>query len=339
MASPALLAITNSETYIDVQFDQTVIAPSGRYGEGFTITVNGAVRIAVTASQPAVDKVRLTITGVIQGGDKVLVTYTNAYGNLVNGTAETAASFAATQTTNNSQHAALMSSVLAQNETDNNVITLSFDRPVTSVLGYGTGLTVKSNTATVVPTTVLQGSDPRTIKITFAGGFQYSDVLTWSYVSATGDWTSGYDYTDQTDVPVVNASRIGTPEDAYPLSSVIREQLTPVSSIVKATIVLDLNSIDYSIVTKFGPITVDFGGTFGVTVSNPAGITIAQDLVALKQGLKVTKDFYFATRPDWAAVAAAEWLTTVTNRISQALAAARTTDQAVVVGSRTVKLV
>jgi hypothetical protein len=339
MAAPALQSITNAETYIDVQFDQTVIAPSGRYGEGFSITVNGATRIAVTASQPAVNKVRLTITGVIQGGDKVMVAYTNVYGNLVNGSAEVAASFSATQSTNNSQHAALMSSVLALGQTDNNVITLSFDRPVTSVLGYGTGLTVKSNGATVSPTSVLQGSDPRTIKITFAGGFQYSDVLTWSYVSATGDWTSGYDYSDQTDVPVVNASRIGTPVDAYPLSSIIREQLTPVNSVVKATVILDLNSIDYDIVNKYGPLTVDFGGTFGVTVSNPAGVTIEQDLIALEQSLKVTKDFYFATRPDWAAIAAAEWLTTMTNRIGQTLAAARTTDQAVVVGTRTVKLV
>ena len=102
---------------------------------------------------------------------------------------------------------------------------------------------------------------------------------------------------------------------------------------------LDLNSIDQTIVDYYGPFTVDFGGTFGVTVSNPSGVLVAQDLLPLSQGMKVTKTFTVAGHTDWAAAAATDWLTTITTRISLALSSGRVIDQSTVLGTKTVKQV
>lgn len=336
MTAPVYTSVTAAQGYIDILWDQTVVAPAGRPGEGFTVTVNGSARYVMSASQPAVDTVRIVPAGVIQSGDTVVVSYSNSLSNLQNALFEDCTSFSSVTATNTSLHAALLSSVLGQNITDNNVITLSFNKIVTSA-AFATGLTVKTNGSTIVPTSVAAGSDPRTIKITFAGGFQYNDALTWSYVP--GDWDSGVAITAFTDVVVANASRIGTPADAYPLSSVVREQLLPAAGIISATVTLDLNSIDQLIVDYYGPFTVDFGGTFGVTISNPAGVLVPQDLTALSQGMRVTKTFTVAGHTDWAATAATDWLETITARITQSLSSGRVIDQSTVLGTKTVKQV
>lgn len=336
MTAPVYSSVTAAQGYIDILWDQTVVAPAGRPGEGFTVTVNGATRYVVSASQPLVTTVRIVPAGIIQSGDTVVVSYSNSLSNLQNAGLENCTNFSSVTATNTSLHAALLSSVLGLNTTDNNVITLTFNKTVTSA-AFATGLVVKANTAVVTPSTVTAGSDPRTIKITFAGGFQYNDALTWSYTP--GDWNSGVAITAYTDVVVTNASRIGTPADAYPLSSVIREQLSPLASVINASVVLDLNSVDQLIVDQYGPLNVDFGGTFGVTIANPSGVLIPQDIQPLESGMRVTKSFTVVGHTDWAAVAATDWLSAITTRISQALSSGRVIDQSTVLGTRTVRQV
>ena len=169
MAAPVYTTIAASQTYIDVTWDQTVLAPSGRPGEGFSVTVNGATRYVVSASQPSGTVVRIVPAGIIQSGD-------------------TATNFTSVTATNSSLHAALLTSVLGQNVTDPNVITLTFNKIVTSA-NFATGLTVKANGVTVTPSSVLAGTDPRTIKITFSGGFLADLVLLRWYL---GLWNCVY---------------------------------------------------------------------------------------------------------------------------------------------------
>ncbi len=99
---------------------------------------------------------------------------------------------------------------------------------------------------------------------------------------------------------------------------------------------IDLNAIDAQLVKEYEPQVVDFGGTFGVTEDLPAGVIILQDLKPIVDGLQVKKNFFVASHPDWAAIAAAEWETTMQTKIGNALAALRTLDASVTFGDRVV---
>lgn len=337
MAIPAVSSVSCTETTVDIVWDQTVNSPTGQPGLGFSVKVDGVARSLTNAVKSAATTVRLTVSGVISDRDTVLVSYSSVTGDLVNGTSEDAATFTDHATTNASLHAAFVSATC---EVDTpNIVTLAFSLPITSVLGLGTGLTFKKNTVLTAFSTVVAAGDPRKLIVTFAGNFAYDDDVTFSYNPGVGDWTSGYDIVTMTDVAVVNASIIGTPSSVYPLSSIVREQLVATSGWIEGRVGLDLNQIDQVLVERYGPATVDFGGTFGVSVDLPAGVFLAQDLKPLKSGMSVTKRFLVTGRPDLAAIAADEWLETVTARIGTALGAVRTTDAAVVLGDRTVRQV
>lgn len=342
MAAPVLSALNNTATLVNVVFDQAVTASTGRPGEGFSITVNGVARYADSASivttTVANDTVRLVLLGYVGEREVVKVSYSNATNNLQSvSQALPPANFTNRVSTNNSLHASLLSAVVAENCTDSDTLTLTWSLPIASA-ALATGVTIYQNGLSVPIVSVTQLPETRKLAIKAATGFQNQDVVTWSYDSALGDWTtSGYDIVTFLNQATVNASKLGTPGSQYPLSSIIREQLSPVNGTVNATVSIDLNSVDELIVSRYGPLNVDFGGTFGVTVDNPTGVVIPQDIKPISQGLVVTKAFFvLQSKPQWAATAATEWLGTITARVSAALGTGRTYDQATVLGNRTV---
>lgn len=341
MTIPAVSTIIVRENEIDVVYDIPINSSTNRPGEGFTFKVNGALKYANSAEISAADTVTFEMAGVISNEDTVLVSYDNSVSNIQDfSSSDLAASFTDLGTINQSQHAALLAVICAMSIIEPQVVTLVWSMPITSALGLEDGLSFKVNGSAVAFTTALNGQDPRQLRVTFPGGFQYRDAITFSYNPVVGDWVSaGFDIVAFTDYPVTNGSRLGTPTDDYPLSSVVREELVAVNGAVDGIIGIDLNLIDQRLVERYGPAIVDFGGTFGITLANPAGIFIAQDMRPIKTGMKITKRFAVANHPDYASVAADEWQNEMTQRIGTALGILRTTDQQVVLGDRTVRQV
>ena len=338
MSAPTLLAVTASQTHVDVQFNQTVVAPTGQPGAGFSITDNGVALTITSAALIAADTVRLVVAKIDEG-DSVLVTLVNT-GTLTNSGAENAANFTNTAATNTSTQPAPFAAASALHGHPE-VISLLFSSKVNPVGGL-VGLTVQVNGVTVVPASIANGADPRELAITMPAGLQYRDTFTAAYVGTTGAWVKASDSTPMASFTLsgVNGSTVGIPNAAYPLSNVIRNKLAPVNGIVVATVSCDINLVDQGLIDSYGPAVVDFGnGTFGVTMANPDGVTLSQDLRQIGNGLSVSKNFFVLNHPAWTADAAADWLNVITQRIATALGALRTTDGTVDLGSRTIEQV
>lgn len=338
MSAPTLLALAASQTHVDVQFNQTVVAPTGQPGAGFSISANGVSLPIASAALIAADTVRLVV-GKIDEGDAVLVSFTNT-GTLTNSGAEAAANFTSQAATNSSTQPAPFAAVSALHGHPE-VLSLLFSSKVNPVGGL-VGLTVQVNGVTVVPTSIANAADPRELAVTMPAGLQYRDTFTVAYNGGTGAWVKASDSTPLVSFSLtgVNGSVVGIPNAAYPLSNVIRNQLAPRNGVIQATISCDINLVDQGLIDEYGPAVVDFGnGTFGITGSNPDGVVLLQDLRPIGNGLSVTKNFFVLNHPSWAADAAADWLVVITQRIATALGALRTTDGTVDLGSRTVEQV
>ncbi len=215
-------------------------------------------------------------------------------------------------------------------------VTLIFDEAITSA-AYGTGLSMRFNSADLPLVSVAQGTDTHQIIATLGGGPPYNTILDITYDASSGDWAGGTgDVASFSQHAVTNASKVGSPDSDYPLSSVISEKVMASGGVLIAQVTTDLNTVDASLVDKYEDQLVDFGGTFGVTEDNEAGLVILQDLKPLRDGMVVKKNFYISTHPDWAAVAAVEWESTMQARISTALSNLRTIDSGVVYNSRVI---
>lgn len=337
---PAVLDITARETEIDVLFDQPVRSPTGRDGEGFRFRVNGVTAYADDAVFVTPALLRFTMAGTISDRDTVIVSYDDTKGDLTNTPAtHDLISFLDVQATNTSNHAALRGVVIAINKIDPEKVTLLFSLPVTSS-DFEAGLSFTVNGEPVPFDTAEAGQDPRNIEVCFPNSFAYNDTVLMTYDAAVGDWQSqGYAIDSIIARDVSNASRIGTPDSDYPLSSVVREPLDPRGGSVFAKVGIDLNFIDRLLVNRYGPVSVDTGGTFGAISTNPQGVFVPQDLRRLTTGMEIEKEFRVPGRPDDAAVAAAEWLDTMTERVGLALGILRTQDRNVVLGSRSARQV
>jgi hypothetical protein len=339
-SAPGVIDILARETEIDIAFDQPVRSPTGRDGEGFRVTINGVAAYPDDAVFVNPSMLRLTMAGVISDRDTVRVSYDATKGDLTDSTGgHPLATFSDVIATNTSNHATLQAAVVASNKIDPETLTLVFSIPVVAT-DYLIGLGFTVNGVIVVPTGVTSGQDPRDILVTFANSFQYSDVVLVTYDASVGDWTSnGYPLKTIRDLEAINASKIGTPDSDYPLSSVVREPLEPKKGSVWAKVGIDLNFIDRLLVDRYGPANVDFGGTFGATPENIQGCFLYQDIRSLVTGMLVEKEFLVPGHPDQAAVAAAEWLEVVTQRVGLALGILRTQDRHVVLGQRTARQV
>ena len=330
--NPEIDGVACDAVAITAAFTEPVLSALGQPGEGFTFKVNGVAVLPSSVAQPSghPEEIRFVMAAPIHDRDTVTISYDQTKGDLTNTPATMPVlSFTNTAVYNESAAAALQAAVVALLPSAGNVITALFSTPVTAT-NYLTGLGFTANGISVIPSTAVPGSDPRALVFTFPNTFDATDVLTMSYDATLGNWSSGgYPIPSFTAVPVTNGSRIGT---EYPLSSVIQEPLAARLGCIGATVGVDLNYVDRELVKRYGPIRVDFGGTFGVTPENPSGLFIPQDLQEIITGLQVTKWFSSPGIPAWAVTAGNDWLQTVTERIGVALGTLRTMDASVVLG-------
>ncbi len=325
MTAPALSSIACSETVVSALFNAAPVSSTGQPGLGWTVQVNGVGR-SVSSASIGSSTVHLTVTGVIQTGDLVTAAYNDTVGDLADLATglDPVVTFTATAATNNSLHAALLSCTTNLVSTESAVVSLVWNKPITSA-AYATGLTFKINDVSAPYTSVAPGPDPRILRVTFPGDFQFDAAITFSY--SPGDWASGYAIVAIADHAVINGSKVGDPTSDYPLSSVIKYLPVIHNGTVAATVGLDLNLVDQKLLNEYGPAVVDFGGQFGV-------VFVAQRLLPLSTGMQVTQNFFVSGHVDQASTAATDWLDTVTSRIGTAIATLRTTDQSVVLSQQ-----
>lgn len=342
MTNPVVLSATCQASTINVVFDQGLVAPTNQPGRGFTFTADGGAPVTpsgalITTTTVANDTVQLTGLGVINNTEAILVTFVPA-GSLQNAGAQQATGFTNQVATNGSTHAKLFAAVLAQNGADNTVATLTWSLPVTATL-LATGLTAIANgTQACTITSVVPGANARQMLVTFAQSYQYSDSLVLSYNQAVGTWTSGtliQSFSRQ----LTNASKSGTPSGTFPLSALTLYPLTVTLGYVRGQVGLTLNPVDLVVVGEFGPYMVDFGGTFGISTANPLGLSIPQDLEAVRDGMLVYADFPAAGNPQLAQQAALDWERQMQGRIATALTAMRAQSVLVPLGTLTVGMV
>ena len=106
----------------------------------------------------------------------------------------------------------------------------------------------------------------------------------------------------------------------HPYSYVVRQELTWKDSWCLAAVLIDLRLTDQAFIQKFGPIKVDFGGTYGSTF-------IPQDLRRIVDELRVVKSFKVCYGATDAYVKTEQeallWQNTISDRIDQAIWATR----------------
>ncbi len=100
-------------------------------------------------------------------------------------------------------------------------------------------------------------------------------------------------------------------------------------------IVVDLCVVDTELLMKYGPLQLDLGGTFGVSTANPSGVFLAQNMVQLAAGQKLTVKLS-STTAAFAAAAATDWIQQIILRIQTLLTALRATGLSVIIGPRTI---
>ena len=182
-------------------------------------------------------------------------------------------------------------------------------------------------------------SDQTQLTVDTGVNFAYNATVDVIYDDSAGDlytWPTGT-VSSFTLNDIQNTSTDGLPNSSYPLSYVIREELSVANNVVTATVSIALNPIDIELAIRYGPVTVYTGGTFG---TSPDTIVVVGSNTAVVDGKQISQAFSDASLTvDKVALAASDWLTTVATRVSIALGEARTADQSTVLGSRTVQQV
>lgn len=343
MTAPALLSVqyidsspSNSLAY--VIFDRAV---SGTASLGWTVILNGSPVIpAATSIQ---DNAVLLELATAVAVSSLTVAYNSATGDLVEAVApnDPVASFSAQTAI---AYPTLGQAVRAQAGVGaNDVLVIYFGEPVAAVGGdLLAGLTIEVDDQALDLSSAVASLNAGQTELSIDTGtnFSYADVVDVVYDAGTGTlrtWPTGA-ISDFTFNAVDNLSTDGLPNSSYPLSSVIAGPVTVCQQVAVGTVQVSLNPIDIELVERYGPVTVVTGGTFGVTVGNPTGVTVLGAEVSLVDGLIITQNFT-STTMSWATDAALDWQTQIKDRVGIALGQIRATDQSVTLGDRTVSQV
>lgn len=335
MSVPVRLVLERSATQIFLGYDQDISRVSGAlpWDNGFVATVN-AVPTAISAVAKVANGIWFTVA--FTEGDAVTLAYSGT--NLVDAATglDALAAFTATAVPLFWENGNLVQSALISSSAPSSVV-LTFRDPVASLAGdLKAALSITVNAVPVSLATATVTGDGRSVTIATTADFSYSDVVIVTYTP--GDW---YDLESNTLVPAfvitaANASQVGTPESAYPLSTVIAEPISVVGNVATASLSVSLNSVDRELVTRYAP-TFDQGGYFGLpTVNPPTGYFVPGKLLAVRDGQIYTYVFTVVNSTPWAVLAATEWLDTMVVRIGVALNTARATDQSITLGNRTI---
>ncbi len=343
MTAPALLSvqyIDNSplDSTVYVFFDRAV---SGTATLGWTVVLNGSP-VAVGGGAVQDNALALTIPTAV-AISTLTVAYSDATGDLVEAAApnDPVATFTAQTAVS---YPVLGQAVRAQAGVGaNDVLVIYFGEPVAATGGdllAGITIEVDDQALDLSSATASLNADQTQLSIDTGTNFSYVDVVDVIYDAGTGTlrtWPTGTQ-ADFTFDAIDNLSTDGLPTSSYPLSYVITGPVDVCQQVATGTAQVSLNPIDIELVSRYGPVNVITGGTFGVTVSNPSGITVLGAQVSIVDGLVITQDFTSSIMA-WATDAALDWQEQIKDRIGVALGQIRAIDQSVTLGDRTVNQV
>ena len=329
MAVPLFLSAQYSGTAFSIYFNRAIQATLGSELVGFTFELNGSPIVPVF-SAIVQNALAVTLPGAPLITDVLTVRY-NGLGTITDaatGLDSATAFLAQTATLRASPAIAYVASVTVAN----NVIAIAFNEPVASVNGNlvtGWLASINSVPISMLAVTGSLSADLRTLSLTFPNNFAYVDDVDIAYTpGGLYSWPTGvvaaFSLTN-----IFNRSTNGLPTSQYPLSYVSKYQVIPQSGVAKPKLGVSLNPVDIRVVSEYGPAQVTTGGIFGITVTNPAGISVGGKLVDVVDGAEITQTFMGSYSAADIVAAAQNWQAQVIVRISVALGTARAADQSV----------
>lgn len=228
---------------------------------------------------------------------------------------------------------------LARVLTTNNQIAIYFNEPVASTdddLVTGFVIEVDTVPISMVGVTGALSDDQRTLTLTFPSNFAYDNGVEVIYVPGTlYTWDSGAVGAFELDAD--NLSTDGLPTSQYPLSYLTKYEVEILQGVAIPKIGVSLNPVDNKLVQEYGPARISTGGTFGITLTNPMGITVIGKFVYVTDGIVVSEHFFDASVSMADRVTAAEeWQDAIIVRIAQALGKVRADDQSVILNATTI---
>jgi hypothetical protein len=330
MTVPLLLSSQYVGTTLYIFFDRAVTATPASELNGFTFELNSVplVPVFLAITQNALS---VTLPGAPISTDILTVEY-DGLGTVTEAVApfDPAAAFAAYTAFEIPEVPVPYSAETSAN----NAIDILFNEPIASTDGdLVTGWLVSVNAIPIsmVGVTAALSDDQRSLTLTFPSNFEYTDDITIDYTPGTiYSWVSGY--LPVFSLVVANLSTDGLPNSQYPLSYVTKYEVTLSNGIGYPKLGVSLNPVDVTLVAEYGPVRVFTGGTFGITLTNPLGITIAGKFVNIVDGLLITEKFddSSVSAAD-RVVASQEWQDVIISRISQGLGKVRADDQSITV--------
>lgn len=330
MTTPVVQSVQydNAGLLVYIIFDRAVLASDL---DGFTFTVDSCTSISPTFASVDENAVIGTLSGVISG--TLVVDYSGG-GSVQEAVApndpaaafsdETAVPYPDPSTVYRAQ-----AGVSA-----NDAVTVFFNQPVGAVGGdLVAGFTIEVDDVAIdlSSATATLNDDQTELTIDTGTNFSYNSVVDVIYDDDTGSlytWDDG-DVSDFTIEDVINGSTDGLPTSGYPLSVITMPAIEISGNQVTAKLEIALNPIDRQLVSRYGPLTVITGGTFG---TEPNDITVLGASVNVVDG-RVISQAFTATDVNDAVLAAQEWQDVVATKIGNELGVYRTTDQGIVFGS------
>lgn len=328
MASPLFLSAQYVGTTLSVYFNRAITATLSQELNGFTVELNGSP-LAVTFNSINNNALRINLPGAPVPSDVLTVEYDGA-GTIVDAATATdpALAFGPATAIETADPATAYQAVIQPN----NTLTVFFNEPVASTdndLITGVVVTVDSVGVSLIGTVATLAADLRSITYVFPFNLTYTDVVEFEYdgLGTLYSWPSGA--LAAFTLTAFNLSTDGLPTSAYPLSYISKYAIVPENSVAKPRLGVSLNPVDIRLVSEFGPARVTTGGIFGITLTNPLGISVAGKLVDVVDGADITQHFSGAYSAADIYAAAVDWQNVMVVRIGLELGRVRAAGQSI----------
>jgi len=343
MTAPTIQSVQHDGTTLYIIFDRAVQNVADLDAFTFTITPGPSV---ITPSFSSIDDNAVigTLVSPVGAAETLTVDYTDpgadpsqvqeaGSGDAANSfTGEVAVEYFSVSLVRRAEWA---------NDGNNDTVTIFFGEPVGSTDGdLVAGFTVEINDVAIDLSSATASLNDDQTELTLDTGTNalFSDTVDVIYDSATGNlhsWPSGL-VGDFTLNDIDNNSTDGLPTSSFPLSFVTEKELVVCGNAVEACLEVSLNPVDQELAKKYGPLTVFTGGTYGVTVGNPDGLTITGATETIVDGATICVTFTSTVDTKFATDAGADWQDVITTTIGNALGAARATEQSITFADDTI---
>jgi hypothetical protein len=343
MTAPNILSIQHDGLTLRIIFDIAVTGTPAQELDGFTFTKTpGPVVVSPTFSAFDENAIVCTLPGVVLPSETLTVDYNNGVGTIVDAATglDAATSFTG-QVAVETYSTPIVRRAQVAATAVNDELTVFFGEPIASPTNdplAGFTIEVDNVALDLTGATWALNDDLTELTINVGSNFAYNDVVDVIYDDVTGDlysWPSGVVASFTLDA-IDNDSTDGLPDSEYPLSSVIAQPLDIVDNVVNCHLGVSLNPIDIQLVARYGPVQVFTGGTYGITVGNPSGITVDGSFVDIIDGAELAQTFNDPCSLTNAVDAGKDWLDQITAKIGIALGEARAKDQSITLGDLTI---